>query len=378
LVLPHILCLVAMLVLVHAMAVKCRLILSFRFSVKHQTSTSNPATHFPVLCANAALKHSPSKRKSLSRPVRALESEVDMPGSQSAPSPSKPASPDAQPTPSAANSSDKKPTQNAHAPAQSQKGGGSAPPSYPAVLKGARQRPPPGQRGAPPPVPPRGSPRAPNKGAGADGSSRGGLSFPPCSTPPPAFEDAIRGDYVMDANNSTNTPLRHRISGVHSRHAYREEAVSYHSVNSTTVNFISKRKWTDNASRSKPTSCSISHLSENGISEIRLESRPDNKSTLSVESGSSTSGFGSGGARGHLTWTPPASVEGSTPTWTEGTPSFTESSSSGDIGCPTTPVRSSHGRERAAARAAVAAAAQERLANQQESEVVASQGGKQR
>ena len=68
------------------------------------------------------------------------------------------------------------------------------------------------------------------------------------------------------------------------------------------------------------------------ISEIKLESRPDNKSSLSVESGSSTSGFGSSGARGHLTWTPPASVEGSTPTWTEGTPSFTESSSSGDIG----------------------------------------------
>ncbi|XP_026273731.1 phosphatidylinositol 4-phosphate 5-kinase type-1 alpha isoform X8 [Frankliniella occidentalis] len=168
----------------------------------------------------------------------------------------------------------------------------------------------------------------------------GGLSFPPCSTPPPAFEDAIRGDYVVDANNSTNTPLRHRTSGVHSRHAYREEAVS--------------------------------------ISEIRLESRPDNKSTLSVESGSSTSGFGSSGARGHLTWTPPASVEGSTPTWTEGTPSFTESSSSGDIGCPTTPVRSSVRGERAAARAAIAAAAQERLANQQESEVVASHGGKQR
>lgn len=31
-------------------------------------------------------------------------------------------------------------------------------------------------------------------------------------------------------------------------------------------------------------------------------------------------------------WTSPASVEGSTPTWTEGTPSFTESSSSGDVG----------------------------------------------
>lgn len=31
-------------------------------------------------------------------------------------------------------------------------------------------------------------------------------------------------------------------------------------------------------------------------------------------------------------WTPPASIEGSTPTYTEGTPSFTESSSSGDMG----------------------------------------------
>ncbi|KAJ1526925.1 hypothetical protein ONE63_008473 [Megalurothrips usitatus] len=292
-----------------------------------------------------ALKHSPSKRKSLSRPMRALESEVDMPGSQAASSPSKPAgaaaaSPDAQPTSAASalassSSADKKATPNPQA-----GGMGAAPPSYPAVLKGkgqGRPRPPPGQRGAPPPVPPRGSPRAPNKSMGlghgsGDYGSRGGLSLPPCSTPPPAFEDAIRGDYVVDANNSTNTPLRHRISGIHSRHAYREEAVS--------------------------------------ISEIRLESRPDNKSTLSVESGSSTSGFGSSGARGHLTWTPPASVEGSTPTWTEGTPSFTESSSSGDIGCPTTPVRSSHGRERASARAAAAAAAQERLANQQESEVV--------
>ncbi|XP_054722009.1 phosphatidylinositol 4-phosphate 5-kinase type-1 alpha-like [Uloborus diversus] len=40
------------------------------------------------------------------------------------------------------------------------------------------------------------------------------------------------------------------------------------------------------------------------------------------------------------TWTPPHSVEGSTPTHTEGTPSFTESSSSGDAACPTTPVKS--------------------------------------
>ena len=93
-----------------------------------------------------------------------------------------------------------------------------------------------------------------------------------------------------------------------------------------------------------------------------LEPRAENKSSLSVESGSSGTGHSSH-SRG-LAWTPPASVEGSTPTWTEGTPSFTESSSSGDIGkytrhiihdcekyemkeeckklslgCPTTPLR---------------------------------------
>lgn len=61
-----------------------------------------------------------------------------------------------------------------------------------------------------------------------------------------------------------------------------------------------------------------------------MESRAENKSSLSVESGSSGAGHSSH-SRG-LAWTPPASVEGSTPTWTEGTPSFTESSSSGDIG----------------------------------------------
>ncbi|KYB26779.1 Phosphatidylinositol 4-phosphate 5-kinase type-1 alpha-like Protein [Tribolium castaneum] len=75
------------------------------------------------------------------------------------------------------------------------------------------------------------------------------------------------------------------------------------------------------------------------ITDIKLESRAETKSSLSVESGSSGAGHSSH-SRG-LAWTPPASVEGSTPTWTEGTPSFTESSSSGDMGCPTTPLRQS-------------------------------------
>ncbi|XP_021936368.1 phosphatidylinositol 4-phosphate 5-kinase type-1 alpha-like isoform X9 [Zootermopsis nevadensis] len=141
-------------------------------------------------------------------------------------------------------------------------------------------------------------------GDGAGGFVSSHSPVPCSSTPPPAFEDALRGD-LMDAS----TPLRHRLGPLHVTHhimkTYRE---------SETVS----------------------------ISDIRLESRPDNKSSLSVESSSSTSGFGSGatGTGRTLTWTPPASVEGSTPTWTEGTPSFTESSSSGDIGCPTTPIRS--------------------------------------
>lgn len=72
-----------------------------------------------------------------------------------------------------------------------------------------------------------------------------------------------------------------------------------------------------------------SYHEEISISDIRLESRK----SLSVESGSSTSGIGGSlttvGGR-HMTWTPPVSIEGSTPTWTEGTPSYTESSSSCD------------------------------------------------
>ncbi|XP_072157930.1 phosphatidylinositol 4-phosphate 5-kinase type-1 alpha isoform X7 [Bemisia tabaci] len=125
-------------------------------------------------------------------------------------------------------------------------------------------------------------------------------SFPSCSTPPPAFEDAIRGDYVIEKSSGASlaTPLRQRLQ---------------HRGN------ISKRE---------------DYVS---ISEVQLESRSDYKSVLSVGSGSS-SVTGTGSIK-NRTWTPPASNEGSTPTWTEGTPSFTESSSSGDIGCPTTPVR---------------------------------------
>ncbi|XP_022909795.1 phosphatidylinositol 4-phosphate 5-kinase type-1 alpha-like isoform X14 [Onthophagus taurus] len=125
-----------------------------------------------------------------------------------------------------------------------------------------------------------------------------------CSTPPPPFEELEHRSTNIESNTMTSSSsTRVRVSSQTSHHShvrtYKEDTVS--------------------------------------IGDIRLESRAENKSSLSVESGSSGAGHSSH-SRG-LAWTPPASVEGSTPTWTEGTPSFTESSSSGDIGCPTTPLR---------------------------------------
>ncbi|BES97178.1 phosphatidylinositol-4-phosphate 5-kinase type I [Nesidiocoris tenuis] len=118
-----------------------------------------------------------------------------------------------------------------------------------------------------------------------------GLGFPCSSTPPPTFEDAIRSDYHMDGVSSP-----------------RQRPASRHSTSEMV------------------TSKQVVHFHEEhvSVSEVRLECRSD-KSTLSVESGGSTVGG--------------RHFEGSTPTWTEGTPSFTESSSSGDMGFPMTPVK---------------------------------------
>lgn len=125
-----------------------------------------------------------------------------------------------------------------------------------------------------------------------------------CSTPPPTFEE------VLELRASE--PLSNLTSGRRHHHSHQ----SHHHVSSN-------RNYREDS------------LS---INDIKLESRAETKSSLSVESGSSSGAGHSTHSRG-LTWTPPASVEGSTPTWTEGTPSFTESSSSGDMGCPTTPLK---------------------------------------
>ncbi|XP_020709369.1 phosphatidylinositol 4-phosphate 5-kinase type-1 alpha-like isoform X9 [Athalia rosae] len=154
-----------------------------------------------------------------------------------------------------------------------------------------------------------------------DFDSTGGTLSSTCSTPPPPFDDAVTSNDTTLASgghhihHGTTTILTSSLSSTHSR---QNKVVHHVTLTKTYHDAVS-------------------------ISDVHLESSGsgsgsagrETKSSLSVESGGSSRG---GGA---LTWTPPTgSVEGSTPTWTEGTPSFTESSSSGDLGCPTTPIRS--------------------------------------
>ncbi|XP_055643929.1 phosphatidylinositol 4-phosphate 5-kinase type-1 beta isoform X11 [Toxorhynchites rutilus septentrionalis] len=180
----------------------------------------------------------------------------------------------------------------------------------------------------PPPVPPRGSPKMskagmkggagsgslPNQSSSHRGRSSAAASprialgtSPSCSsTPPPAFDDISEHGSSSHRHSSDDKT----VSGGGGGGSGRNGGLGGGDGGGT----VDRRS----------TSCRSDNYKEDSISisEIRLESH------LAVES-SSNSNYGS---RGALAWTPPASVEGSTPTWTEGTPSFTDSSSSGDMG----------------------------------------------
>ncbi|XP_050584465.1 phosphatidylinositol 4-phosphate 5-kinase type-1 alpha-like isoform X12 [Bombus affinis] len=150
----------------------------------------------------------------------------------------------------------------------------------------------------------------------------GGTLPSTCSTPPPPFDDAVRSNDQTLASGGQlqqGAPTTILASSLSSAHSKQNKVVHHVTLTKTYHDAVS-------------------------ISDVHLESSGsgsgsggrETKSSLSVESGGSSRGGGG------LTWTPPAgSAEGSTPTWTEGTPSFTESSSSGDAGCPTTPIRGS-------------------------------------
>ncbi|XP_070165206.1 phosphatidylinositol 4-phosphate 5-kinase type-1 alpha isoform X1 [Polyergus mexicanus] len=340
-----------------------------------------------------ALKHSPSKRKSISRPLRPLEGDFDSTAvaatggsAMHATSPTKAAVslPDsAISATNAAVTSGSVPIATS-TPVNPAAGPLSPPPltlatgqvlhphehppgaaptvkvtTYPAVLKGRSAASPPNPNlvpsgKVPPPVPPRGTgPSRTGKSSeehrttgGAASttssvtSSRGGTLPSTCSTPPPPFDDAVR------SNDQTLASGGHLQQGGATILA--SSLSSAHSKQNKVVHHVTLSKaYHDTVS----------------ISDVHLESSGsgsgsggrETKSSLSVESGGSSRGGGC------LTWTPPAgSAEGSTPTWTEGTPSFTESSSSGDIGCPTTPIK---GNQRQDDGGRIAATVEEALAS---------------
>ncbi|XP_058797438.1 phosphatidylinositol 4-phosphate 5-kinase type-1 alpha isoform X9 [Phymastichus coffea] len=210
----------------------------------------------------------------------------------------------------------------------------------------------------------------------ADFDSTGGTLPSTCSTPPPPFDDAVRSNDQTLASGGHHPHHPHQQQQQQQQHhhqyqyQHQQQQQQHHHHHHHHQQHQQQRS--GNTSPSVLTSSlagshkecgkvvhhvslTKSHHDAVSISDVHLESscsggsggsadgRPT-RSSLSVESAGSSS---RGGTAGQLTWTPPAgSAEGSTPTWTEGTPSFTESSSSGELGCPTTPLHGSELSER--------------------------------
>ncbi|XP_060808610.1 phosphatidylinositol 4-phosphate 5-kinase type-1 alpha isoform X6 [Amyelois transitella] len=232
----------------------------------------------------SSLKHSPSKRKSIAKPSRPQdEIETGAAGTSVGPGAKAVSLSDvtAHITPTSLTS----PVSTAAKISIATSKTASSEPdvAFPAVLKGSQK-----QR-VPPPVPPRGSPKAKRGGANSQSSSLDTKAAAPlscCSTPPPPFEEA-----PPPRTSRTNS-------------------------SSTTSSSASGRRRGASSAASVMTTSSASSLA---LTPAALSSARSNEASVC--------------------WTPPASVEGSTPTWTEGTPSFTESSSS-EQGYPITPARS--------------------------------------
>uniref|UniRef100_A0A182I559 Uncharacterized protein n=1 Tax=Anopheles arabiensis TaxID=7173 RepID=A0A182I559_ANOAR len=188
------------------------------------------------------------------------------------------------------------------------------------------------KQSVPPPVPPRGSPKfnkasgagsgrpgggasgsLPSQSSGHRGRSSAGTSPSCSSTPPPAFDDI--SEHGSSSHRHSSDDKTGSSSGIGSA-----GASGFGGGGGGGGDGIGGGSGGGGGSVDRRSaSCRSDNYKEDSISisEIRLESH------LAVES-SSNSNYGSRGAL--------ASVEGSTPTWTEGTPSFTDSSSSGDIG----------------------------------------------
>ncbi|CAG9766192.1 unnamed protein product [Ceutorhynchus assimilis] len=242
-----------------------------------------------------ALKHSPSKRKSLSKPLRHEELLENI-------------SPTEAPIPTSTKSlppttSTLITTAPISPPYTSSSTPLTSPPAiFPAVLVGPKQK-------VPPPVPPRGTPKTKQR---IDLNGKGVVPSC-CSTPPPTYSEGLDRSDAGSTTGSVSGPASSAWGSRHHPGGHHHSSSHHHHV-------VMKNYKDD----------SVSYISS--ITDIKLESsRAETKSSLSVGSsgGSSTAGghSSSGGhsSRTGLVWTPPTSVEGSTPTWTEG--------------CPTTPFR---------------------------------------
>ncbi|XP_014206871.1 phosphatidylinositol 4-phosphate 5-kinase type-1 alpha [Copidosoma floridanum] len=169
----------------------------------------------------------------------------------------------------------------------------------------------------PPPVPPRGS--VSGKGHTDFSSSQGSTFSSSCSTPPPPFDAAVHLNDRTLAFSGSNSKQH---SSTHQNQQYNSILSGCHTSRSRTSHYSLAKNHHDTVSISDV------HLEQSCSDGSGSGDSRKTKSSLSVESSGSNHGRG-----GVLTWTPPSgSVERLTPTWTEGTPSFTESSSSGDIG----------------------------------------------
>ncbi|XP_030385759.1 phosphatidylinositol 4-phosphate 5-kinase type-1 alpha isoform X4 [Scaptodrosophila lebanonensis] len=266
-------------------------------------------TSYIACLAISPLKHSPSKRKSLSK---AIQRSIDSEGESTRPMHASHShssgkihqhtkmpttSTDATAATTASSGAGATGTSSSNGPPPVKQRTPTATTSSSSTLK-AR---------VPPPVPPRGSPRRRDADS-VSGSGGGGISrthstpgtTPSCSsTPPPAFDDISE-----DSSNKNSTSSISRRS-----HHYHHQQPSQHQQ------YLERKMNIGPAYRGSYKEDIVS------VSEVHLDT------FLAVDT-SSSSHYGS---RGGLAWTPPASGEGSTPTWTEGTPSFTDSSSSGDL-----------------------------------------------
>ncbi|XP_019895648.1 phosphatidylinositol 4-phosphate 5-kinase type-1 alpha isoform X5 [Musca domestica] len=175
---------------------------------------------------------------------------------------------------------------------------------------------------------------------------------PSCSsTPPPAFDDISEDNSYNKHSSSTTSRRSHQHHQQHQSHHHHSSQQSSQSQSQASSHHQHHHHHHHHHPHQQQQASSAHYHQSDGLSSASYHDRKMNVGPAYRSSSSSqkddmvsvseihldtylavdTSSSSHYGSRGGLAWTPPASGEGSTPTWTEGTPSFTDSSSSGDF-----------------------------------------------